>query len=49
MENFEFYNPVKILFGEGRIDELSDQISKDKKILITYGGGSIFKNGVYER
>lgn len=49
MENFEFYNPVKILFGKGRIDELSEHISKDRKILITYGGGSIFKNGVYDR
>ncbi len=49
MENFEFYNPVKILFGKGRIDELSDHISKEKKILITYGGGSILKNGVYNK
>jgi len=48
MENFEFYNPVKILFGKGQIEKLNTLISKDKKILMIYGGGSIFKNGVYD-
>jgi NADP-dependent alcohol dehydrogenase len=47
MENFEFYNPVKILFGKGQIEKLKTLISSDKNILIIYGQGSIFKNGVY--
>lgn len=49
MENFDFYNPVKILFGKGKIAELSQHISKNAKILMTYGGGSIKKNGVYDQ
>lgn len=49
MENFDFYNPVKILFGKGKIAELGKHIPKDAKILMTYGGGSIKKNGVYDQ
>ena len=47
MNNFDFYNPVKILFGEGKIDQLSQEIPKGSTILLTYGGGSIKRNGVY--
>ncbi len=49
MNNFDYYNPVKILFGEGKIDLLSKEIPKDAKVLFTYGGGSIKKNGVYDK
>lgn len=49
MNNFDFYNPVKILFGKGKISELNKQIPENAKILITYGGGSIKKNGVYDQ
>lgn len=49
MENFNFYNPVHILFGKGKIAELNKHVSKDAKILMTYGGGSIKKNGVYNQ
>ncbi|MCK4608653.1 MAG: iron-containing alcohol dehydrogenase [Gammaproteobacteria bacterium] len=49
MQNFTLYNPVKIIFGKGQIAELANQIAKDKKVLITYGGGSIKKNGVYDQ
>lgn len=49
MENFNFYNPVSILFGKGKIAEINKHISKDAKILMTYGGGSIKKNGVYDQ
>lgn len=49
MDSFEFYNPVKILFGEGKVDEIPNEIPKDAVVLITYGGGSIKKNGVYEK
>lgn len=47
--NFVYHNPVKILFGKGQIAQLSKQIPADAKILLTYGGGSIFQNGVYEQ
>jgi len=49
MNNFDFYNPVKILFGKGKIAELNKQIPSGAKVLITYGGGSIKKNGVYDQ
>jgi NADP-dependent alcohol dehydrogenase len=49
MNNFNFYNPVKILFGKGKIAELSKNVPQNARIFMTYGGGSIFKNGVYEQ
>jgi NADP-dependent alcohol dehydrogenase len=49
MENFEFYNPVKICFGKGEIAKLSTLVPSGEKILLTYGGGSIKRNGVYDQ
>jgi NADP-dependent alcohol dehydrogenase len=49
MNNFEFYNPVRICFGKGEISKLTTLVPKGEKILLTYGGGSIKKNGVYEQ
>jgi NADP-dependent alcohol dehydrogenase len=49
MQNFIFYNPVKIYFGRGEIEQIKNEIPKKTKVLITYGGGSIKKNGVYEQ
>lgn len=49
MLNFELYNPTQLVFGKGQIAKISDLIPKEAKVLITYGGGSIFKNGVYDQ
>ena len=49
MNNFEFQNPTKLIFGEGTIAKLAKNIDKSKKILMTCGGGSIKKNGVYDQ
>lgn len=49
MLNFEFYNPVNIVFGQGQITKLSKLVPADTKIMLAYGGGSIFKNGVYDQ
>lgn len=49
MNNFEYQNPVKIIFGKGEISKLGKNIPEGAKILLTYGGGSIFKNGVYDQ
>ncbi|HEY9855088.1 MAG TPA: iron-containing alcohol dehydrogenase [Stenomitos sp.] len=49
MQNFVFHNPVKILFGKGQIAEIAGEIPADAKILVTYGGGSIKANGVYDQ
>jgi NADP-dependent alcohol dehydrogenase len=47
MQNFTFYNPTKILFGQGQIAALKAELPPSAKILLTYGGGSIHRNGVY--
>lgn len=49
MYNFEYQNPVKIIFGKGEIGKVGTNIPKGSKILLTYGGGSIFKNSVYNQ
>jgi len=49
MNNFEYKNPTKILFGKNQIENLTNEIPKDAKILMLYGGGSIKKNGIYEQ
>lgn len=49
MQNFTFYNPVKLIFGKGEIAKLADEISLDARILLTYGGGSIKRNTVYDQ
>jgi len=49
MNNFEFKNPTKIIFGKGKIANLSKEIPANAKILLLYGGGSIKSNGVYEQ
>src|SRR5690554_5577616 len=48
MQNFEFKNPTKILFGKGQIENLTKEIPEGANILMLYGGGSIKKNGVYD-
>ena len=49
MQNFEFFNPVNIVFGQGQIKKLSKLVPSGTKIMLAYGGGSIFKNGVYDQ
>ena len=49
MFNFTYHNPVNIVFGKDTIAKLSELIPREEKILITYGGGSIMKNGVYDQ
>lgn len=49
MKNFSYKNPTKILFGQGQISKLNEEIPQDYKILLLYGGGSIKKNGIYNQ
>ncbi len=50
MLNFEFYNPAKIIFGKGTEENVGKQSANfGKNILLHYGGGSIKKNGVYDK
>lgn len=47
MDNFIFQNPVKLIMGKGMIERLSKEIPHKSRILITFGGGSVKRNGVY--
>ena len=49
MNNFEFQNPTRLIFGKGQIARLSQELPRDKKILVTFGGGSVKSNGVYDK
>ena len=49
MQNFQFKNPTKIIFGKNTIAELSKELPQNAKIMLLYGGGSIKRNGIYEQ
>lgn len=49
MKNFNYSIPTKVLFGKGQIKILTREIKKyGSKVLLTYGGGSIKRNGIYD-
>ena len=48
MNNFQYYNPVRIVFGEGQIKKLSELVPTDARVLITYGGGSAQRTGTLD-
>lgn len=49
MNNFTFRNPTKLIFGKGMIAKVATEIPQGAKIMMTYGGGSIKSNGVYDQ
>jgi NADP-dependent alcohol dehydrogenase len=49
MQNFTYYNPTMLVFGKGSIGQLPTLAPVGAKILLTYGGGSIKRNGVYNQ
>ena len=49
MNNFEFKNPTKIIFGKDTIKNIENEIPNNAKVLLLYGGGSIKKNGIYDQ
>ncbi len=49
MFNFSYHNPTRIVFGDGQISQLSKLVPKESRVLLTYGGGSIKQNGVYQQ
>lgn len=49
MLNFTFQNPTRIVFGEGQINQLRQLVPAGARVLMTYGGGSIKHNGVYDQ
>lgn len=48
--NFSYSNPTKLYFGEDALDNLGTELKKyGKNVLLVYGGGSIKKNGIYDK
>ncbi len=47
MLNFELFNPVNYIFGKDQTQKIAELIPKNAKVLLAYGGGSIFKNNVH--
>jgi len=45
VNNFNFYNPTRIAFGEGKIAELDQLVPKDAKVLVLFGGESARRTG----
>lgn len=50
MENFTYHNPTKLIFGKDQLNVLPEELKKyGKNILLVYGGGSIKRNGLYDK
>ncbi|MDD4721336.1 MAG: iron-containing alcohol dehydrogenase [Acidaminococcaceae bacterium] len=49
MNNFQFVNPTKIIFGKDEIVKLTKEIPSGSKVLLIYGGGSIKKFGLLDK
>lgn len=50
MNSFIYDIPTKVYFGENQLGHLGEELSRyGKKVLLTYGGGSIKKSGLYDK
>ncbi len=50
MNNFIYHIPTKVYFGENQITNISTEITNyGKRVLLTYGGGSIKETGLYDK
>lgn len=50
IEDFIFQNTTKVYFGKNQLQHLGEEVSNfGKKVLLVYGGGSIKRNGLYDR
>ena len=48
--NFTYCNPTKLYFGKNALDGLNKELPRyGKNIMLIYGGGSIKKNGIYDK
>lgn len=49
MRKFDFYNPTKLIFGQGTLQALQTEVPKyGNNVLLMYGGGSIKRSGLYD-
>ncbi|MGD6940410.1 iron-containing alcohol dehydrogenase [Cytobacillus gottheilii] len=50
MDQFTFWNPTKLIFGKGELQQLKTEVPQyGKRVLVVYGGGSIKRNGLYDQ
>lgn len=50
VQSFTFWNPTKLIFGKGQLEQLKSEIPRyGKKVLVVYGGGSIKRSGLYDK
>lgn len=49
MQSFTYWNTTRIHFGKGQIARISEEVPTDARVLVTYGGGSVLKNGVMDQ
>ncbi|MCF8564058.1 iron-containing alcohol dehydrogenase [Alicyclobacillus tolerans] len=51
MNSFRFYNPTALYYGKGQIEKhLASEVKRyGTKVLLVYGGGSIKRNGLYDK
>lgn len=50
MNNFIYNIPTKVYFGENQLENLGKELRKfGRRVLLTYGGGSIKRIGLYDR
>lgn len=50
MQNFDYCTPTRLIFGKGIVEQLPQVMAQfGKKVLLTYGGGSIKKIGLYQK
>lgn len=50
IQNFDYYTPTRVIFGKGVVDQLPEVMKPlGKRVLLTYGGGSIKRNGLYDK
>jgi alcohol dehydrogenase YqhD (iron-dependent ADH family) len=50
MVNFDYCSPTRLIFGKGVVEKLPEVMAPlGKRILLTYGGGSIKRSGLYDK
>jgi len=49
MFNFDFYNPTRVLFGKDRLDGIDKLVPANAKVMLTFGGGSAKRSGLFDK
>jgi len=49
MQNFDYFNPTQIVFGQERLNELNNLVPVNAKVLVLFGGGSVKRFGTLDK